>query len=163
MELIVSLFILTIGILFVFNLILQPYSFYKAPELKSIALYLAEEGLDLVENVRYGNYIQDIYSSVEGYDNGLNNCGSGCRIDYTMLQDQNPVLPMSGLNDCLNLDSNGFYSYQPGTSTSFSRKIEISVDEDTDTMTVTSTVSYSWKGTSRVVSVQRKLRNYLQW
>lgn len=160
MEVIVAIFLLTLGILFVFTLVLQPFSFSGTPELKSIALYLAEEGLDLVENIRNGNFIQDRYSpSSLGYDYGLKNCSQGCKIDYTMIKNQNPILPTDNLNQHLNLDSNGFYSYQPGTETPFSRKIEISISGNE--MIVTSIVSFSWKGTSHTVSVQRKLKNYL--
>lgn len=160
MEVIVAIFLLTLGILFVFTLLLQPFSFSGTPELKSIAFYLAEEGLDLVENIRNGNFIQDHYSdSPSGYEEGLRNCSQGCKIDYTMIRNQNPILPTDNLDQNLNIDSNGFYSYQPGIETPFKRKIEISVSQNE--MIVTSTVSFSWKGISHSVSIQRKLKNYL--
>lgn len=161
MEVIFAIFLLTLGILFVFTLVLQPFNFFGTPELKSIALYLAEEGVDLVENIRNGNFIQDHYSnSPSGYDKGLESCKSGCKIDYTMIRNQNPILPTNNLDQPLSLDSNGFYSYQSGTQTPFKRKIEISVSGNE--MIVTSTVSFSWKGISHSVSIQRKLKNYLQ-
>lgn len=88
----------------------------------AVADYLAQEGLEVVKNIRDNNIIQNIT-----WSSGLSSCGAGCQLDYktgTAVQTANNALQAYTGNP-LNLNSEGFYSYDSGVATKFKRKITI--------------------------------------
>ena len=110
------------------------YSFNSIEKAKDkfIAAYLAEEGIELVKNIR------DLTLLLKGWlEEGLTNCAIGCKMDVndTALNTINPISPLL-------IDENGLYNYSSGTKTIFSRKIVIS-DVSLDKIKVSVMVYYA--------------------
>lgn len=125
---------------------------------KLIASYLAQEGIEMVRNVRDTNWLENRYSSATDWDKGLNGCSSGCQIDYRKFGSEDPVF-QSFDNSKLKIDSNGFYQYDSGSDTMFSRKITIT-PQGQDILIVKAEVFWKEGGKDHSVSFQSKLYKY---
>lgn len=138
-EVIISLFVLSIGFLGVVNLSTTTLrnSFLQRDAI--VASMLVQEGVELVYNVRDTNLAKG-NEAFAGVSEGT------YRISF-----ENPVLALNSSYQLL-LSSNGFYGYSPGfgvgTPTKFSRKIIVA---DTSSGGVESrkvTVVVVWGGTN---------------
>jgi len=116
MEAIVAIFLLTVGIVGVLSLVTQTISSATFSKDKLIAAYLAQEGVEIVRNIRDTNWLQEW-----SWNNGLT-AGNEYQADYN---DQN-LFGFTG--HPLNLETaTGYYGYDdPGNATKFTRKITIS-------------------------------------
>ena len=90
--------------------------------LHSKADYLAQEGFEVVKNIRDNNIISQI-----GWSKGLSDCQGGCQLDYkTGTAVETPANALqSYTGNPLNINEDGFYSYDNGTPSRFKRKIII--------------------------------------
>jgi prepilin-type N-terminal cleavage/methylation domain-containing protein len=122
-EIIITVAILSFGILGIYGF-LQPASVLTGRlPLNAAAVYLAQEGMEIVKNIRDNN----LKSSV-GWSNGFNICQTGCQLDYktkTSVEGFPNQLKAYDDNNFLNTNSDGFYSYDSGISTKFKRKVTI--------------------------------------
>lgn len=121
-ELIVTIVILAFGIMGIYGFF-HPASILTGNfPLRVTADYLAQEGLEIVKNIRDNNIINNLE-----WSNGLSLCSSGCQLDYKTGTDvetpANTLKPYTG--QPLNLNSDGFYSYDQGSASKFTRKITI--------------------------------------
>jgi prepilin-type N-terminal cleavage/methylation domain-containing protein len=141
LEIIVSLFIVTIGMGGVFIIIERSFIIMSISESRLVAANLAQEGIEVVRNIRDTNWLE-----AQGWDSGL---GEG---DYQVQYDDAETdivfcaLPC-GYDDMvfLNIDEDGFYSYKDSgtyTTTKFKRRVIIS-DKTADNMKIT--VDVIWK------------------
>ncbi len=143
LEVIVAIFILTVGVGGSFVLIQQTLSASLMAQSRLIAAYLAQEGIEIIRNVRDNNWLEQRESldipPLPLWDDGLDDCSPPakcCEADYKT--DMPPSYPsLTTITGCgfghlnhLNIDSNGFYSYSGGTQTKFKRKISINQVED---------------------------------
>ena len=146
-ELVISIFILSVGIIGVFNAFSIVTILTTDSTDRLTATYLAQEGMEIARNLRDTNWIQmDDYAAgedvglVPSWSNGLTNViendsqrscentTTGCSADFQ----QAPVGSAQGQGS-LYLDSNGFYSTSvAGTLTKFKRKIFITPIIDVD-------------------------------
>jgi len=145
-ELIVSIFILSIGVLGVFSAFSMITILTSSTADRLTATYLAQEGMEIVRNIRDTNWLNmdgatgDFPSCASGNDptsncpfswvDGIDNCESfGCQADYTTGTNVASIMnPWSDDGDYLflNTDTDGFYSYDATvTQTKFKRKITI--------------------------------------
>ncbi len=118
-ELMITIFVIAIGLIGVMTLIqntLRSAFFVKS---NLIASYLAQEGVELTRNVRDINWIDQ-----EDWDEGLSDG------DYVIDYNNNYLSPYNG--EFLNIDNNGFYSYESGDESKFKRKIAINQMIDVD-------------------------------
>ncbi len=120
-ELMISIFILVIGIIGVYSAFSTMVILTSDISLKFTASYLAQEGLELVRNMRDTNWILG-----RDWNYGLVVCENGCEADYKTAPGS---LSPYGAN-YLSMDANGLYSYGLGDSTSFKRRINITLQED---------------------------------
>ncbi|MDD4358478.1 MAG: prepilin-type N-terminal cleavage/methylation domain-containing protein [Candidatus Pacebacteria bacterium] len=131
-EVLLSVFILTVAVLGLYNGINYSYNSVKKAKDKFMAAYLAEEGVELVKNLRDTNFV----SRTEPWSTGLTNCPitAPCKIDITdtALDSTSPYALLK--ND------NGIYSYDSGVDTIFSR--QITTIESGDKIKVIVTVTY---------------------
>lgn len=147
MEVIVALFLITTGIIGSYVLINSSISSTTLASHRFTAAYLAQEGVELVRNIRDTNWLQGGV-----WDEGLLGCGDGngdsitctgdvsdgCIADYTVsgqagidLSDSDSYPPSTGpyTGQFLQLDqpdpADNWYSYLDGTDTKFKRQINI--------------------------------------
>lgn len=149
LEGILAIFIITLGVGGAYALISQTISFGGLSSQKLIATYLAQEGIEIVRNIRDTNWLEG-----ENWKNGL---GPGdWEGDYNMTQN---LLPSA--NRFLNIDGNGFYGYSGGTKTPFKRKINLSYPQD-DILKVIVEVEWKERLRTHKVSAQENLYNWLK-
>ena len=164
MEAIVAIFLITTGIVGVLALVTQTISSATLSTQRLTAAYLAQEGIEIVRNIRDTNWLEQYTNPANSWDEGLTincpgacNCPTGCIADYTYSVQSDPDLPAYA-DQYLNIDG-GFYSYSAGTQTKFKRKITISPSGG-DILQVSVLVEWSEKGTTYQVEVQENLYNW---
>ena len=155
LEVLVAMFVLVMGVLGVFGLISRTVTFNSSVNSQLVASYLAQEGLELVRNIRDANFLK-IHKIPEwegAWNDGLTSCSSGCGADYddTVLGDFKTT-PLK-LN-------NGFYTYDAGTDTIFTREIVID-STVADVLKVSVDVFWVDKGNTRHVLGATELYNWL--
>ena len=130
LEIIVTVSLISIGLTSIVALTTHIMIFSSFNSSKLIAAYLAQEGIEIVRNIRENNWLAE-----DNWRNGLD--VGEWEADYhdTYLSDNYD-------GDYLNIDSNGFYSYSSGQRTKFQRKITI---RDIDTHSFKVTVEIFWK------------------
>ncbi|MFQ6083847.1 MAG: prepilin-type N-terminal cleavage/methylation domain-containing protein [Candidatus Aminicenantia bacterium] len=168
LEVIVAIFILTVGVGGSFALIQQTLSFASLVEERLIASYLAQEGIEIVRNIRDTNWLEQKTAPTTPWNDGLTNCQpptNCCEGDY--ITDTPPSYsPLTSLLSCnydslqyLNIDANGFYSYSSGSPTKFKRKILI---EKPAPDKVKVSVEIIWKERGRIHSFET-LEDLTNW
>jgi prepilin-type N-terminal cleavage/methylation domain-containing protein len=122
-EIIITIAILSFGIVGIYGFF-QPADILTSNfSLRLIAGYLAQEGLEIVKNIRDNNIL-----SGNKWSQGFDICGSGCQLDYktgTVIEAPENELKEYDDNNFLNINGDGFYSYDSGPATRFKRKIVI--------------------------------------
>jgi len=150
LEVIIAIFVIVIGIVGAVNLISYSISSVAVAKSQIIATELAQEGLEIVRNIRDSNWLADIT-----WNSGLNTCASGCRVQYN-----NSELLALGGNPVLNINSNGFYLYDiTKPETLFRRKITI-ISISAYEIKVVSEVDWSQRGRSFNVNAEDRLYNW---
>jgi len=150
-EALVAITIFTLGIIFLGVAISQNYSLAGQATERFVAIYLAQEGLEIVKNLRNENWLNQ-----RTWNYNLN------QGDYEADYNDNSLSNYSNRN--LRIDtSTGFYNYDTGTPTPFKRKISISYPAQ-DQIKVTVTVYWPKKGSGgqEQVSVAEILYNWNQ-
>jgi len=157
LEVLVAIFIVSVGVGGVATIMPSLTAGSSLNQSRLTAAYLAQEGVEIVRNIRDTNWLEAHNSggSTPLWNEGFNPCSSGCEVDYTSAANLSPSLPAYGSGRYLNIDSSGLYSYGAGTQTKFKRKI--TVQSAGDILTITVEVSWQEKGKSYNFSVQEKL------
>lgn len=151
-EVILAAFVLTVGIIAMLRLITSSYSNSSASQDMIIAAELAQEGVELVRNIRDNNLARRVDNWTTGdncqasYTGGcdtfrffpINTNGNSkrCSIDYTYVYNNGPYVagdPTGRIHcntsdNALTLDGNGFYVHSGAASGRFYRIIKIDVD-----------------------------------
>jgi hypothetical protein len=146
-ETIVAIFLLTVSIFGISGLISQLITSSTLSSQKLIAAYLAQEGIEIVRNIRDTNLLKG-----QSWDNGLAN--GSYQADYN---DQS----LSSYNDSfLNIENaSGLYGYDSGRPTSFKRKIILN-KPSADVLEVRVQIFWSEKGRSHQLTAQENLYNW---
>jgi len=152
-ETIAAIFVLTVGILATSFLISYLISASSISSQKLIAAYLAQEGIEIVRNIRDTNFL-----SGRNWNYGLT-CGSGCfNFDY-----RSQTIPdntnCSGKN-YLSLVSN-FYQCSFSSPINLQRKVTISQISNPEGLKVVVEVSWKERGRPHSLKVQANLYNWL--
>ncbi len=150
-EVIAAIFVFTMAILALMILIDESIVFSDQAKSKLIAVYLAQEGIEIVHNIRDSNWIKKAPS----WDSGLS-VG-----DYEADYQGQSLSTYTG--NYLYIDSNGFYSYSylGGTQTKFKRKITISDKTgDPPRIKITSRVEWEIRGKYYNIEVVEYLYNW---
>ncbi len=134
-EIIIAIFILSVAIVGIFSAFSIVLILTSDLADRLTATYLAQEGIEIVRNIRDTNWLNMDANPDSGYTwvDGLGvdeflNCDQGCKADYTTGIKTSVMSPWTGTAaDYLYInDINGFYDYtQTGTKTKFKRKIII--------------------------------------
>jgi hypothetical protein len=153
-ELLITIFVLLIGLLAVYSLSVYIISQTNASISRLTAAYLAQEGIEVVRNIRDTNWIQRV-----SVWNGLND--GSYEVDYAT-----GAADLVSCADPCDYDNNlrflsisgGFYKYSGGEITKFKRRVSISAIGDTRKMIVT--VYWKDKGEIKFISAQENLYNW---
>ncbi len=135
LEVVAAIFILTLGLGASFSLIQQTLAAASIVESKLTAVYLAQEGIEIIRNIRDTNWLEQRIG-MNSWDDGLTGCDPCCEGDYKT--DTSPSLTLNNLLQCdydqlhfLDINEDGFYSYATSGSfvqTKFKRKITIETE-----------------------------------
>ncbi len=166
LEVLVALFVIIVGLMGGMSAILKTLTLLSFSASRLTAAYLAQEGIEIVRNVRDTNWLE-ARTVANDWDEGLANCSNGCIADYNHSYGPDlidPNLPAFA-SQFLNIGGNGFYSYSPSTETKFKRKITIttSVAPECPTagcLSVKVDIFWSEKGKPYTFSTQENLYNW---
>lgn len=146
-ELIVAIFILAMGTVGAFILIQKTIAFTSISSSQLQASYLAQEGIEIIRNIRDTNYLKS-----NDWDYDIDEVTDDYRIDYTSER-----FPDIICGDYLKEEA-GFYVCSIDES-KFQRKITIAKPES-DRMVVSVEVSWSERGNEHSVLAQTELYNW---
>lgn len=142
-ELMASIFILSFGIIVIYNVFSNFIVMTNTVSSRLTAVYLAKEGMEIVKNVRDNNFIND-----ENWDNDINICSSGCQADYkagTASETSVNKIKNYNANQFLMMNSDGFYGYDSGIASKFKRKITIT-SQGSNALKVVTQVFWNYNG-----------------
>ncbi len=147
LELLITIFIIAVGLIGAYIAAQYPLSQISVSINRLTAAYLAQEGIEIVRNVRDTNWLEG-----QNWKNELL-CDS-CQADYT-----STTISQSYNDEAfLKLEANGFYNNSSGSPTRFKREIE--VEDAGDRVKVIVTVRWSEKGKDYSFDLQENLYNY---
>ncbi len=151
-EVVVAIFILSIAVIGVYNAFSIVVILTADTTDRFMAAYLTQEGMEIVRNIRDNNWVS---SNPNGWNAGLTDCASGCEADYkTMGTDPSPLPPYGTNGNYLNIDTEGFYSYNPVSNkeTKFKRKITIMPVTGYEDYIMKVSVQVSWDEKATILS-----------
>ncbi len=126
-ELVVSIFILSIALVGIFSAFSTITILTSDSADRLTATYLGQEGMEIVRNIRDTNWLYMDAGDATWLD-GLDICISGCEADYTTGTTAPGAFSMSmATGRYLYIDANGFYVHSiiDASKTKFQRKITI--------------------------------------
>lgn len=171
MEVMIAITVLMVGVVGAYSAVQKIVSFASTSSFQLPAIYLSQEGLEIVRNIRDTNWLDPAGPS---WDQGIVCCAAPlpsceCEADYRstaleLYQDPGRFLKIydSGNGD--------FYCYSTSADavqTAFKRKILITpvdedLDGDNDVLGVRATVSWTERGRDHEVVLEEKLYKYQQ-
>lgn len=149
LEVVVAIFILTVGAGAAFTLIQQSLVTVSLAEDRLIASFLVQEGIELVKNMRDTNWLESV-----PWDDGIS--AGDWEADYLA-----QGLTDNYDGDYLNIDGNGFYSYSAGAPTKFKRKINI-VKESSAKIKIAVAVEWQERGRTHFSRVLGYINNWYE-
>lgn len=161
LEVIIAVFLITVGITGAFFVINKTISLMAVHPSKLVAAYLAQEGMEIVRNIRDTNWVE---AAIGGWDEDLPE--GSWEADY-----RTQALIVAYGAHFLKIDGNGFYHYNffnGPEETKFQRRITISDKVDltdppdgiSDKMTVKVEIFWTEKGKSESVAVEENLYDW---
>lgn len=150
LELTVAIFVIMVGIIGALSALQRATSTTFVSSSKLTAAYLAQEGIEIVRNLRDTNWIAGL-----SWDYGIicsppSPCD--CEADYN-----DKFLNSYDENHYLRID-NGFYNYDSGEETKFKRKITIS--KEPDILKISVQVSWKERGKDFQLTAQENIYDW---
>ncbi len=157
-ESIVSISLITVGLLGVLSLLSNSIAYNRGVTNKFIATYLAAEGIEVVKNIEDANFGDRLTDNTVAWNRYLDTNGS-----YELQYDSVPSLA-SGLVNIGDLTvyssrpllfnpSTGIYSYDSGQTTGFTRTVRVS-NLNFDEIQVNSIVQWTENGSAKQINVE---------
>ncbi len=147
-EVIVAVSILSVSLVGIYVAFTRTISYFPYVRSRFEASYLAQEGAEIVRNVRDSNWIKG-----NSFKNDLTHCWVGCQIDYTMEK------PEEYNDEFLKIDNDGLYNHEEGSDSIYKRKIIIEESEE-NFLVVEVTVSWELRGRSHEITIENHLYNW---
>ncbi|MFZ5559657.1 MAG: type IV pilus modification PilV family protein [Patescibacteria group bacterium] len=157
-EVIVAIAVIVTALVGLIGLISFSISGLTPAKSRVIAVNLAQEGIEIVRNIRDSNWMR-YRSEIEQGESWR--WTTGLAAGTYRAQYNSPELLSLSENPTLSKDTNGFYQYGSGTQTPFRRRIIIE-NLSADEIRVTSEVTWSEKGKNNTVSVQTHFFNWFK-
>ena len=161
LEVVVAIFIISIGVLGIIKLMPIIFSSTSVNSSRLTAAYLAQEGIEIVRNIRDTNWLENV-NWQEGWAGA---CSSGCEVDYYCATVEKPATNNPAGHNCfsgydashfLKLDSDNLYNYNSGADTKFTRKVTI-FEIDQNTINILVEVFWQERGKDYRFSAREKL------
>lgn len=146
-ELMVAIVVLSFGIMGAYGALLPFLNATHAVSYKFTGVYLAQEGLEIVRNIRDNNFIKSAKDRSVQWSDELLDCELGCQLDYkteTPAQTLSNRLKAYNPDEFLKINEDGFYGYERGVNTKFKRKITIDNQLGADIMKVSVVVTWDY-------------------
>jgi prepilin-type N-terminal cleavage/methylation domain-containing protein len=153
-EVITAIFILTVGVGGAFSLIYQTLSTVYAVRSQLTASFLAQEGVEIVKNLRDSAWLESRTVTTTSWLANLSQTGGDYELDYSTND-----LSRSFESTYLKVDDNGFFNYNSGDTTHFTRKVSLS-NVSTNTTDVVVNVSWQVGGKERELEVVETITNW---
>ncbi|MBU2539798.1 hypothetical protein KJ786_01390 [Patescibacteria group bacterium] len=159
-EAIIATFILVVAIIGSYLIFVEISSTTKVISSRLTAAYLAQEGMEIIRNIRDTNWLKEVSWSdlIDGVP-----CSSGCEVDYRTEQGDTSTLFSWGTSgNYLKLDENNYYSYSIhplAIATKFKRKI-ITTHLNDNTLGVSVLVQWEDRGKPYEFLVEGYLYNW---
>lgn len=147
-ELIITIAVLSFGVIGVYSAFSPVVALSYTISSRTTAAYLGQEGFEIVRNIRDNNFIKKAANPSIPWYRGLADCALGCQADYktgTAAQTPQNYLKPYDQGIFLKLNQEGFYAYDSGTDTPFTRKIIITW-EGSDILKVHVLVLWNYNG-----------------
>lgn len=164
LELMITIFVIAVALVGGMTALQKTATLTSASSDKLIAAYLTQEGLEIIRNIRDGNWLDSDPSWNYGFDNcetGCTGC-TGCIVDYSIFGNEGSwQIPFS--EQKLTIDSANGYYYGGPTETKFKRKITIKpdpADPDNNILNVLVEVTWQERGEQKSFSAQENLYNW---
>jgi len=122
LEVVISMGIMTVGMMGIFSLIIQNHLVYNTNKNKFIAVELAHEGAELVRNYRDSNWLES-----EAWDNEVKNDGDYIIDAYSILDDS--VDDIADARLYLDEDKKYVHTIAGNDPTPFYRLIQVTEEE----------------------------------
>jgi len=153
-EVLAAIIVIIVGVVGVLALIQQTITYTALSSSRLVASYLAQEGIEIVRNIRDGNWLEQRTNSAISWTDGLS--AGDWEADYN-----DAVLSSYGAGRYLKIDG-GFYNYESGDNTKFKRKITIVQDIDGGNPRLKVLVLIEWQqiGKTHQVTAQEYLYNW---
>ena len=165
-ELVISIFILVVAIVGVYNSFSTVVVLTTGASSRLTASYLAQEGIEIVRNIRDNNWLKMGEYPETIWADGLLDCEYGCEADYrtgTLMDSGSGLSAFISDGNYLNINSdNGFYSYDSVgifSPTKFKRKITI-VPQGENVLRVSVLAIWGVKDETFGVDVEEYLYNW---
>jgi len=153
-ELVVALFLITVGTIGSFSLIQRILTLTSIVPSQFTAAYLTQEGIEITRNIRDTNWLEQRTNPAILWDEGLPT--GDWEADYNDLS----LTSWLGEGRFLNIGSNGFYSYDVlDNPTKFKRKITI-LKPEANKMVISVAVSFEERGRTHQATAQTELYNW---
>lgn len=166
LETVIALGILVVGIGGAVGLVAQSLSSIEAIKNKVISANLAQEGIEVVRNLRDENWLNDVHW--RGTGGGISLAGGDCGVsdaDYRVQYNATALINFA--DTLLQVNSSGYYGYNNeygylgGTDTVFKRKITICrIDVNDTQIKVISRVDWTEKGRAKFIEIEDRLYNW---
>jgi prepilin-type N-terminal cleavage/methylation domain-containing protein len=150
LEIIIVIFVVLVGLTGPLSLITQTINLTTNSSSRLIAAYLGQEGIEIVRNIRDGNWLEQRTATTTPWNDGL--AAGDWEADYN----DNGLTTSTERNLKIN---GGFYNYDSGTETKFKRKITITPEEDY-ILKVSIQTQWEDRGKSYQMTVQENLYNW---
>ena len=150
LEMIVAIFIVTVALIGIMSLIHRSIVSAQISYSKLTAAYLAQEGLEIIRNIRDSNWLAQSQNPNIPWDQNLN-IGEW-EVSYTDFT----LTPYQGRN--LKIDG-GFYNYTRGIETKFKRKITLHKPQP-NIIAVSVEVTWQERGIPYSVSIKENIYNW---
>jgi len=171
LELLISIFVISIGIISSYSVVQQVFSYTFRSNNRLTAAYLGKEGIEIVRNIRDTNWLEGDISGEKDWDAGLHDGSTASyQADYETL-----TFLATQKNDCsgssceaytgefLKFDGD-YYNYSLGSDTKYKRRIEITPHgldpNNPDKLKVLVEVMWMEKGISQNIIIREDLYDW---
>lgn len=150
LEMMIAIVVITVGVIAIMSLIHRAALGSQLASSRVAAAYLAQEGLEIVRNIRDSNWLAQRENSEVVWDQNLQSGNWEAEFSgLTLTPFQNRNLKIDG----------GFYNYSSGQDTKFKRKITVA-KPSSNVLEVSVEISWQERGNSYSTSFYENLYDW---